>query len=200
MTTPASRLGRESFAVLFFAWPWPSPTLRALLVMLVMLVVAVAGACTKPLAPQLTPKEAKVTSIDATGFDMRVKMDAFNPNAFDLSVRSVVAHVIVDGNQDLGTVTAAQPIDLPANAHTLVDVPMNVKWKGIGGLASIAASKRPVPYTLDGTANVGGERLNLDIPFKLQGVITAEQIQQAVVKSLQAIPGLQGLPGLVPPR
>jgi LEA14-like dessication related protein len=163
-------------------------------------LVASFGACTKPQAPQLTPKEAKVTSVDITGFDMRVKMDAFNPNGFDLSVRSVVARVIVDGNQDLGTVTASQPINLPANAHTLIDVPMNVKWKGVGGLASIAAAKRPVPYTVDGTATVGGDRLNVDVPFKLQGTITAEQLQQAGLKSLQGIPGLQGLPGLVPPK
>ena len=113
-----------------------------------------AGACTKPQPPQLTPKEAKVTSVDITGFDMRVKMDAFNPNGFALSVRSVVAHVIVDGTQDLGTVTASQPINLPANAHTLIDVPMNVKWKGVGGLASIA--RREAARALHGRRH--GER------------------------------------------
>lgn len=163
-------------------------------------VVASTAACSRPKAPQLTPQEAQITSVDVNGFDMRVKIDAFNPNGFPLAVRTVSAHVIVDGTQDLGTVTALQPINLPANAHTILDVPMNVKWKGIGGLATIAASKRPVPYVLDGTASVGGESLNVDVPFKLQGVLTAEQLQQAAVKSLQNIPGLQGLPGLLPPR
>ena len=156
------------------------------------------GACAKPQPPQLTPQEAKVTAVDMTGFDMRVKMDAFNPNGFALSIRTVVARVVVDGNQDLGTVTASQPINLPANAHTIIDVPMNVKWKGVGGFATIAAAKRPVPYTVDGTATVGGERLNMDVPFKLQGTITAEQLQQAGLKSLQGIPGLP--PGLLPPK
>ncbi|MDB4933617.1 MAG: hypothetical protein JWP87_589 [Labilithrix sp.] len=163
-------------------------------------LVVTLAACSKPKAPQLVPQEAKVTSVDISGFDMRVKMDAFNPNGYPLSVRTVVAHVIVDGNQDLGTVTASQPIDLPANAHTIIDVPMSVKWKSVGSLAAIAAAKRPVPYTLDGTATVGGESLNVDVPFKMQGTITAEQLQQAGLKSLQGIPGLQGLPGLVPPK
>lgn len=163
------------------------------------LVVAL-GACSKPKAPQLTPTEAVITAVDVSGFDMRVKMDAFNPNGFALSVRAVTARVIVDGTQDLGTVTSSQSIDLAANAHTVIDVPMSVKWKGLGGFATIAAAKRPVPYVVDGTATVGGERLNVDVPFKLQGVITAEQLQQAGMKSLQNIPGLQGLPGLVPPK
>ena len=160
----------------------------------------IACACSKPQPPQLTPKEAKVTSVDIGGFDLRVRMEAFNPNAVDLSVRSVVAKVLVDGNQDLGTVTASQPINLPANARTVIDVPLSVKWKSVGNLAAIAASKRPVNYTLDGTATVGGERLNVDVPFKMTGVITAEQLQQAGMKSLQGIPGLQGLPGLLPPK
>ncbi len=173
-------------------------TRRSLLVAIVGLAAVVA--CDKPQPPQLTPQEAKVTAVDMTGFDMTVKMDAFNPNGFDLTVQSVVAHVIVDGNQDLGTVTASKAITLAANAHTTIDVPMNVKWKNAAGFATIAASRRPVPYTLDGTATVGGNRLNVDIPFKLQGTMTAEQLQQAGLKSLQGIPGLQGLPGLVPPK
>lgn len=172
----------------------------ALSLVVALLALSATGACSKPQPPQLTPKEAKITSVDVTGFDMRVKVEAFNPNGFDLSVRTVVAHVVVDGTQDLGTVTSSQPINLPANARTLIDVPINVKWKSAVGLASIAASKRPVPYVVDGTATIGGASLNVDVPFKLQGVITAEQLQQAGLKSLQGIPGLQGLPGLLPPR
>ena len=170
------------------------------LVSLALVSLALAVACSKPQPPQLTPQQVRVTSVDVTGFDMTVKMDAFNPNAFDLSVQSVAAHVLVDGNQDLGTVTASKPITLAANAHTAIDVPMTVKWKSAAGFAAIAASRRPVTYTIDGTAAVGGSSLNVDVPFKLQGTITAEQLQQAGLKSLQAIPGLQGLPGLAPPK
>ncbi len=182
-------------------------TRRSLLLALVPLVftgaLAVSAGCSKPQPPQLTPQSARVTSVDMTGFDMTVKMDAFNPNAFELAVQSVVAHVIVDGNQDLGTVTASKPIALAANSHTAVDVPMTVKWKNATAFATIAASRRPVPYTLDGTATVGGNSLNVDVPFKLQGTITAEQLQQAGLKSLQNIPNmprLEGLPSLVPPK
>jgi LEA14-like dessication related protein len=170
----------------------------ALSVLVVSAVLLAAGACAKPQPPQLTPKEAKVTAVDLTGFDLRVKLEAFNPNGFDLSVQSVVAHVVVDGTRDLGTVTSPFPFNLPANARTVIDAPLNVKWKGAADFASLATSKRPIPYTIDGTAAVGGSSLNVEVPFKLQGVITPEQLQQAGLKSLQAIPGLQGLPNLLP--
>jgi LEA14-like dessication related protein len=173
-------------------------TLRSL-VLPVLLVVVALTACSKPQPPQLTPQQVAVTAVDVSGFDMRVKMDAFNPNGFAITVQSVVAHVIVDGSQDLGVVTSSTPIALPAGAHTAIDVPMNVKWKGLGGLATLAQARKPVPYTVDGTAKVGGESLNVDLPFKLQGQITPEQVQQAAMKSLQAIPGLQ-LQGLPAPR
>jgi LEA14-like dessication related protein len=174
--------------------------MKAFLFTVVMLVALASFGCTKPQAPQLTPKEVAVTSVDVGGFGMRVKFEALNPNGFDIAVRTVVAHVIVDGTQDLGTVSATQPITLPANARTVIDVPMNVRWEGVGGLGALARAKKPVPYTVDGTATIGGEKLNVDLPFKLQGQITPEQVQQAALKSLQNIPGLQGLPGLLSPR
>ncbi|MDB4942559.1 MAG: hypothetical protein JWP97_2093 [Labilithrix sp.] len=158
-------------------------------------LLALSPACSKPQPPQLTPKEATVTDVAATGFDLRVKMDATNPNKFPISVRAVTAHVIIDGKQDLGTVTSTQAIDLPASATTSIDVPLNVKWKNLAGVATLAQATKPVPYTLDGTATVGGESLNVDLPFRMNGQITPQQLQQAVTKSLQNL----GLPGALPP-
>ena len=60
---------------------------------------------------------------------------------------------------------------------------------GVGALASLAATRRAVPYVVEGKANVGGERLNVDVPFRVQGVITDELVAQAAMRSL---------PGLLP--
>jgi LEA14-like dessication related protein len=166
----------------------------------VVLVAFALSACAKPKPPQLTPKEVIVTDVSLRGFDMRVKMDAFNPNGFDIAVRAITAHVMLGGTQDLGTVTVTQPMSLPAKAHALIDVPLNVKWMGLVGLGSLAQAQKPIPYTVDGVATFGGESLNVDLPFKLAGEITPEQIRQAAAKSLQGIPALQAIPGLVLPR
>ncbi len=146
--------------------------------------------CAKPKAPQLTPKEATFSSIDLAGFNLRVKMDAFNPNSFALSVRAISARVVIDGTQDLGLVTVSSPMSLAANSHTALDVPLAVKWTSLGTLASLAAARRSVPYAIDGTATVGGESLNLDVPFKFAGTLTERQLAEVAAKSMQGIPGL----------
>lgn len=152
------------------------------------------GACKKPQPPQLIPQSAKVTNVDLAGIDLRVTFDAYNPNTYDLSVRRVSAHVVLDGKFDLGTVTADQPISLPAGKRILIEVPLAVRWNGASALGGLGAVKKAVPYEVDGIANVGGETLNLDVPFKLKGEITQQQLVNATLKSLGNIPGL------APPR
>lgn len=146
--------------------------------------------CSKPAPPTLVPKEAKVVSVDLAGMDLRVTMDAHNPNGIDLAVRAVSARVLLDGTHDLGTVTMNRPITLPANARTSIEVPLSMRWKDATLLGVFAAAKRAVPYTVEGTATVGGERLNVDLPFKMQGTVTPEQLAAATLSSLK---------GLVPP-
>lgn len=157
-------------------------------------LVLAMPACKKPQPPQLVPQSAKVMNVDVAGIDMRVTFDAFNPNAYDLSVRRVTAHVVIDGKLDLGTVSADQPISLPAGKRILVEVPIAVRWNGATALGALGAVKKVIPYEVDGTANVGGETLNLDVPFKLRGEITQQQLVNATLKSLPNIPGI------TPPR
>jgi len=171
---------------------------RALFAFAAALCTSVAAAsCSKPEPPVLTPKEATVTRLDLAGADLRVTMEAFNPNRVALSAQRVVGRVVLDGKHDLGTVTIDRPTTLPAGARTLIDVPLAVKWSNAATFASLASARRAMPYTIDGTVTVGGERLNIDVPFSLRGVITQEQIVQATMSSLQNIPGLP--PGLLPP-
>ncbi len=171
-------------------------TRRALLPLVLGAAALAVGvpACKKPLPPQLSPQSAKVLNVDLAGIDLRVTFDAFNPNAYDLSVRRVTAHVVIDGKLDLGTVTADQPISLPAGKRILIEVPIQVRWNGASALGAVGAVKKVVPYEVDGTANVGGETLNLDVPFKLKGEITQQQLVNATLKSLPNIPGI------APPR
>lgn len=167
--------------------------LAGLLALAPAIALPLAG-CKKPQPPTLIPQSAKVTNIDVAGIDMRVTFDAFNPNGYDLAVRKVSAHVVLDGKLDLGTVTADKPITLPAGQRILIEVPIQMRWNGAVGLGAIGALKKTVPYDVDGTANVGGETLNLDVPFKLKGEISQQQLVNATLKSLGNIPGL------APPR
>lgn len=147
--------------------------------------------CTKPDPPVLTPKSAKVTEVTPAGVGLALSVEAYNPNGVDLSARSVTGKIVLDGKYDLGTTTVSKPVSLPAGARTTLDIPLSVAWNDMTALATLATSNRAAPYTVDGTVTVGGERLNVDLPFHMTGVITHDELVQATMRSIPAIPGLK---------
>ena len=155
-------------------------------------VYAFAGAgCSKPEPPVLTPKSAKVVAVSLAGVDLALDVDAFNPNASELSARSVTGKVVLDGRYTLGAATMSTPIRLPAGVHTDLTVPLAATWTDLTALATLAATNRPVPFTVDGTVNVGGDRLNVDLPLHMAGSLTHDELVKAASRSLDALPGLK---------
>jgi hypothetical protein len=176
----------------------PSLPRRQLLAIGLLGVLAIgSGACKKPLPPKVTPKEARVTAISSRGLDVLLKVEATNPNAMTLSARSVTGKAKLDGRYDLGTVTIEKPVVLPPNnVPTMIDVPMTLPWSDLTTLGIVASATRPLPYTIEGTVAIGGERFNVDVPFRIDGTITREQIAGAALKSLPPLPTT--LPALKP--
>jgi LEA14-like dessication related protein len=150
-----------------------------------------AIACSSPPAPPtLTPKQATVTGVSMQGIDLLLEVDAYNPNAIALSARSVTGHAKLDGKYDLGNVTVTTPTELPAKATVTISTPLSIKWSDASMLASMGMTNRPIPYEVTGTVNVGGEKLNVDVPFTLRGAIKHDDIVTATMRSLPAIPGI----------
>ena len=157
-----------------------------------LLAAAVAlTACSRPEPPTLTPELAKVTAISAAGIDLQVRLEAYNPNSVELSARSMKANVKLNGKYDVGTVTVPTPLALPPKKRTKMDVPLSVKWRDLSGIAALAANQAGVPYEVDGTVSLGGDTLNVDVPFHMGGTVTRDQLMRVVASSLPQIPGLQ---------
>jgi len=133
-------------------------------------------------------------AIGTQGIDVLLKVEATNPNGITLTVQSFTGKAKLDGRWDMGTVTVSKPVVLPPRTPTMIDVPMTLPWTDMTTLAQVAASQQPVPYVVEGTAKIGGEKLNVDVPFTIPGTITREQLIGAALNSLPAIPGLVGRP------
>lgn len=181
--------GERSISVELVADPRKNSRVRSLL----LAAALTLAACSRPEPPTLTPEAAAVTGITTQGIDLRVQIGVYNPNGSDLSTRSLKAAVRLDGRYDLGTVTVPAPLKLPAKQRTRLDVPLTAKWKDVAGIAALAAQGRGIPYEVDGTVAIGGETLNVDVPFRLTGTMTQDQLVQAVQRSLPGLP-LPGLP------
>lgn len=154
-----------------------------------ILAAAVAiVACATPEKPTLSPERVEVLGVTPQGLSLQVTLKAENPNDFGLSARSVKARVVLDGTTDLGEVTVASKVALPKKGSASIVVPMQVPWTNLVAIGMLAASKPVIPFTMTGTANVGGEGLNVDLPFTLAGSLTREQLLQATATGLPGLP------------
>ena len=151
--------------------------------------------CSGPEPPTLTPVSGAITSVSPAGLGLRVKLEAENPNSFGLTTRDVTAKVTLDSRYDVGTITFRHALELPAKKRTALDIPVTVAWRDLVGLAGLAAAGRDVPYAVEGMVAIGGEKLNVDVPFRIAGTVTQKQLLQAAASSLPQIPGLPTLVG-----
>ena len=82
----------------------------------------------------------------------------------------------------------SQPFRLPAGQVTRLSVPTTLALRDVPVVLGLAASNRDLTYDVNGTLNVGGDSLNVNLPFHLSGVLTHEQLLQATMNSLPRLP------------
>jgi LEA14-like dessication related protein len=143
-----------------------------------------AGGCNQTQPPTLSPRSIQVVSVSPTGVTLGLELDVHNPNSFPLVARSV------DGTLGLGQgiaqarVHSELGINLPAKASSIVSSTLNIGFPSLSALAPFALTGQPLPYTFHGTALVGGEHLNVSLPFTTQGSLTNAQLLEAGVRGL----------------
>lgn len=160
------------------------------LALVVFLAFALLAACEKPQPPHVTPKEARVTAVTPRGIEVLVKVEATNPNSFPVTAQRFSGKAKLEGTHEFASVSVAKQVTLPPNTPTLIDVPLSIPWTDAPYLGTLLQHPHPVPYVVDGTVAIGGEKLNVDVPFTVSGTITVEQLATAAIR---------GLPGLFPP-
>lgn len=148
------------------------------------------AACSRPEPPTVRPISGKVTTISTTGLDLEAKLEATNPNGFDIPIRSFTAKITLDHKYDAGTVSSNHAVTLPAEQKKVFDLPISLKWNDVTTLAPLALVTRDIPWDADVTIKVDAKGIDVDVPFKVSGVITHLQIVTAVGRSLPKIPGL----------
>lgn len=146
------------------------------------------AACSRPKPPTITPDKGELTSIGPDGIHLMLHLGVENPNRYDLSARSVTGKVLLDGRYDVGSVAVSQPFRLPSGQVTRLSVPTTLALRDLPTVLGLAASSRNLTYDVDGSVNVGGESLNVNLPFHLSGELTHEQLLKATVNSLPAFP------------
>lgn len=141
------------------------------------------GACSKPKPPELTPRSVQVSAITPESVELSVLLDARNPNAFPILASSVTANIALQDGTPLGSGSSTEPISIPGDSTAPITARLAVRFSSGSALLPYAMAMKPLPYRLTGTAKIGGEHLNVDVPFAIDGVLTPEQV---------AVAGLRG--------
>jgi hypothetical protein len=159
------------------ARPWISLMVAALLL---------ATACAKPKPPTITPKSAQVLTFGATGVTLAVAFDVANPNRFPLIVHAVDGRFLLGtgAGVELGRAHAEPASSIPAEGTSTVTSQIAIGWTNLAALTPFLLSPAAVPYRFEGNATLGGESLNLNLPFTLTGELTRAQLLNAGLSGL----------------
>lgn len=130
----------------------------------------------------------RATAVSPERLSLAVELDVHNPNSFPLAVQSVTGMLTLDNGTALGAASAEPGKALASQASTAVTLNLEVPWQNLAALAPFALAGTDVPYRFNGTAKLGGERLNTDIAFALDGKLTRAQVIELGLRGLGGSP------------
>jgi LEA14-like dessication related protein len=146
-----------------------------------------AAACSKPKPPELKPVSALVSALKPEGVELSVVLDAHNPNSFPIVCSSVTAKLATQSGVSLGSGSTLESFSIPGGSTTPIATKLDIRWESVSVLAPYAMTRQPLPYRVTGTARVGGESLNVEVPFTVDGVLTQEQVVAAGLRGVGSL-------------
>ncbi len=147
-------------------------------------VALLVTACAKPEPPTLTLRAMRVNAVSPAGITLGLELEVKNPNGFPLLARNVDGRLEVAGGAALGQAHAALSSPIPAKSTSVVTSTLEVPVTNLPALVPLALTTGRVQYTFHGTAELGGERLNVKLPFETRGEITQAALLQAGLRGL----------------
>jgi LEA14-like dessication related protein len=142
-------------------------------------LVALAVGCSKPQPPTLTPRSAQVSAINPDGVQLALVLGAHNPNGFPIVAGGVSGAFELQDGTPLGTAQSTESFTIPSEGDQDLNATLNVRFQSLSVLAPYALAAKPVPYRVRGSARIGSEHLNVDVPFSIDGVLTPQQVLAA---------------------
>ncbi|HYP91036.1 MAG TPA: LEA type 2 family protein [Polyangiaceae bacterium] len=146
---------------------------------LFLIAAILLAGCEKPKPPELTPRSAQVSAIRPESVELALVIDAHNPNAFPIVANRVSATFELQDGTELGKGESSEAFSIPAQGDAALTAKLDIRWNSLSLLAPYALAAKPLPYRLHGTARLGSEKLNMDVPFTIDGQLTPDQVIQA---------------------
>ena len=143
---------------------------RGLAFLLSAAAVVVAAACasfkyTGFERPSVQLESVSVTGVGMSGGSLRLELDVYNPNRYTVRGSAFRGSLELE-DTEFGEILFDRAFELPAEAHTTLQVPMQFTWEGVGAAARGLLARGSVSYKLGGALFVdtpgGDKRVEID--------------------------------------
>jgi LEA14-like dessication related protein len=105
-----------------------------------------------------------------TEMNLLIDLDVQNPNRFDLTLKSFECTIYLK-NEEIGKGRLENELLIPSSSTTQIQVPIDVKFKDLGGSLKAIFTGGDLPYKIEGKADVSTAFGSLNFPFSKEGPI-----------------------------
>jgi len=127
-----------------------------------------------------TPPTVALEAITVTGFNfsggsLRLLLDVYNPNPYELKGSEFRASVDLE-QTPFGEIVRNEPLTLPGSTHAPVEVDLRFTWDGVGAAARGLFDRGAVAYALTGSLLVDTPIDERRVKVGTKGSVTMEQL------------------------
>ena len=120
--------------------------------------------------PTFIIREIILSPRNFTEMDLRIGLEAQNPNRFDLTLRSFEYTVYLN-REEVGGGRMEKEVRIPSLSVTRLEIPLVAKFRNFSGSLKAIITGEDLPYRIEGKADVKTVFGSLHFPFSKEGRI-----------------------------
>ena len=110
-----------------------------------------------------------------TEMNLLIGLDVQNTNRIDLTLKSFECTMHLK-NEEIGKGRMENELLIPSSSTTQIQVPIELKFKDLGGILKAIFTGDDLPYKIEGKADVKTAFGSLNFPFSKEGSINLEKM------------------------
>jgi LEA14-like dessication related protein len=118
-------------------------------------------------------QDVRVNGVGLTGGNLDVRLSVYNPNGYRLDATRMTYNVLVGDSVRFATGTVDNRFTVNSNDSSVVTIPVNFTYTGIGAAGRQLLNTGGVSYRVTGDVTVGTVVGNFSVPYSSTGRFNA---------------------------
>jgi LEA14-like dessication related protein len=123
--------------------------------------------------PIVRLQDVRVNGVGLTGGQLDVKLSVYNPNGYRMDATRMSYNVVVGDSVRFATGTVDNRFTVNGNDSSVVTIPVNFTYAGIGAAGRQLLNTGGVNYRVNGDVTVGTVVGNFSVPYTSTGRFNA---------------------------